>query len=249
MTEKDLDIAIEKCERIMEFDTRTLENPESENGYIFEKVYDLLQFLRQFQFSTDNVDDKEAISAQSDIPDMNVIIDTIKNAINASTGNDAYMVGLRNGMRWCWSALTDKEPEYEDIPPKQKNARVFQGIVVEYPSIWIYPEYKGKPYFSIKYIENGQGFIGYGTYKPEVLSEYLKKYFMLPVESKWIPCTPDTLPQEDGEYLVTIHWKNGGYYTDLLRYRAYLKEWKYENEIFGTIVAWQPKPKPYQERE
>ena len=52
MTEKDLDIAIEKCERIMEFDTRTLKNPESENGYIFEKVYDLLQFLRQLQFST-----------------------------------------------------------------------------------------------------------------------------------------------------------------------------------------------------
>ena len=57
--------------------------------------------------------------AQTDIPDMNVIIDTIKNAINASTGNEAYMVGLRNGMRWCWSALTDKEPEYEDMLPAQ----------------------------------------------------------------------------------------------------------------------------------
>lgn len=55
-------------------------------------------------------------SAQPDIPNINVIIDTIKNAIIASTGNDAYMVGLRNGMKWCWSALTDKEPEYEDIP-------------------------------------------------------------------------------------------------------------------------------------
>lgn len=52
MTKKDLDIAIEKCERIMEFDTRTLKNPKSENGYIFEKVYDLLQFLRQLQFET-----------------------------------------------------------------------------------------------------------------------------------------------------------------------------------------------------
>lgn len=55
MTEKDLDIAIEKCERIMEFDTRTLKNPESENGYIFEKVYDLLQFLRELQFSTNAI--------------------------------------------------------------------------------------------------------------------------------------------------------------------------------------------------
>ena len=62
---------------------------------------------------------EELLSAQSDIPGINVIIDTIKNAINASTGNEAYMVGLRNGMRWCWSALTDKEPEYEDMPPAQ----------------------------------------------------------------------------------------------------------------------------------
>lgn len=58
-------------------------------------------------------------SAQPDIPGINVIIDTIKNAISASTGNDAYMVGLRNGMRWCLSALTDKEPEYEDMLPAQ----------------------------------------------------------------------------------------------------------------------------------
>ncbi len=50
MTEKDLDIAIEKCERIMEMDTRTMQNPVSENGYIFDKVYDLLKFLRQLQF-------------------------------------------------------------------------------------------------------------------------------------------------------------------------------------------------------
>lgn len=53
MTEKDLDVAIEMCERIMEFDTRTMQNPVSENGWIFEKVYELLQYLRQFQFATD----------------------------------------------------------------------------------------------------------------------------------------------------------------------------------------------------
>jgi len=62
--------------------------------------------------------------------------------------------------------------------PGQRNARVFQGIIVEYPSISAYSEYEGKPYFSIKYTENGQEFIGYGTYKPEVLSEFLKEYFM-----------------------------------------------------------------------
>ena len=66
--------------------------------------------------------------------------------------------------------------------PGQRNARVFQGIIVEYPSISAYPEYEGKPYFSIKYTENGQEFIGYGTYKPEVLSEFLKEYFMSPAQ-------------------------------------------------------------------
>ena len=58
------------------------------------------------------------------------------------------------------------------------HGRIFQEIVVEHPSYNTYPEYIGKPYFSIKYTENGQEFIGYGTYKPEVLSKYLKEYFI-----------------------------------------------------------------------
>ena len=69
----------------------------------------------------------------------------------------------------------------KQLPPAQpepQTARVFQEIIVEYPSISTYPEYEGKPYFSIKYMEDGKSFIGYGTYKPEVLSEYLIKYFM-----------------------------------------------------------------------
>lgn len=69
---------------------------------------------------------------------------------------------------------------FQDLPSAQpeQHGRVFKGIVVEYLSYNTYPEYNGKPYFSIKYTENGEEFIGYGTYKPEVLSEYLKEYFM-----------------------------------------------------------------------
>lgn len=81
--------------------------------------------------------------------------------------------------------------------PGQRNARVFQGIIVEYPSISAYPKYEGKPYFSIKYTENGQEFIGYGTYKPEVLSEYLKEYFMLSAQ----PGCEDTVPRSSVEYI------------------------------------------------
>lgn len=58
--------------------------------------------------------------------------------------------------------------------------RKFEEIVVNYPSaeLCTYPEYRGKPYFSIKYEENGEHFIGFGTYKPEVLSRFLREYFI-----------------------------------------------------------------------
>ena len=58
----------------------------------------------------------------------------------------------------------------------------FIEIEVTYPSpdICCYPEYKGKPYFSIKYEEDGELYVGFGTYKPEVLSRYIKEYFINP---------------------------------------------------------------------
>ena len=74
------------------------------------------------------------------------------------------------------------------VQPEQKNERIFQEIVVEYPSISTYPECEGKPYFSIKYTEDRQDFIGYGTYKPDVLSEYLKKDFMPSAQPEIVRC-------------------------------------------------------------
>lgn len=58
--------------------------------------------------------------------------------------------------------------------------RIFEKIVVDYPpeDLCTYPEYKGKPYFSIQYEENGEHFVGFGTYKPEVFSHYLNEYFI-----------------------------------------------------------------------
>lgn len=85
------------------------------------------------------------------------------------------------------------------IQPEQQHGRVFKGIVVEYPSYNTYLEYEGKPYFSIKYTENGQEFIGYGTYSPEVLSEYLKEYFMPSAQSAQPTNIQDIL-----EYLDTV---------------------------------------------
>lgn len=70
--------------------------------------------------------------------------------------------------------------EYERITKNDLGVREFEGIEVTYlpEDICIYPEYKGKPYFGIKYKENGKEIVGYGTYNPEVLSRYLKDYFI-----------------------------------------------------------------------
>jgi hypothetical protein len=80
------------------------------------------------------------------------------------------------------SDLIDRQATIDSV-----HGKIFQEIVVEYPSYW-YPEYKGKPYFSIKYTENGQEYIGYGTFKPETLSEYLKEYFIPSAQPEIIYC-------------------------------------------------------------
>ena len=56
----------------------------------------------------------------------------------------------------------------------------FIEIEVTYPSpnICCYQEYKGKPYYNIKYEEDGEFFVGFGTYNPKVLSRYIKEYFI-----------------------------------------------------------------------
>lgn len=82
-----------------------------------------------------------------------------------------------------------------DMPPAQPEPqRTFVELVVEYPEpeLCTYKEYKGKPYYSIKYIENGETYVGYGTYDPKVLSRYLSEYFISSAQperekGKWIP--------------------------------------------------------------
>lgn len=69
---------------------------------------------------------------------------------------------------------------------EQKNGKKFIEIVAAYSVICPYPEYKGKPYFSIRYEENGEKNEGFGTYKPEVLSQYIREYFMGAEKGKWV---------------------------------------------------------------
>jgi len=128
---------------------------------------------------------------------------------------DAYQVMVENGEGnpYAWARL--RMSELPSAQSEQQHGRVFKGIFVRYPEYCIYPEYKGKPYFSIKYTENGQEFIGYSTYKLEVLSEYLKEYFMPPVQPEIVRCKDckycDRGIDEDGNpFLKCLGWVYGG---------------------------------------
>lgn len=113
MNEKDLDTAIEKCERIMEFDTRTLENPESENGWIFDKVYDLLQFLRQFQFATDT-----NVGGTDDTIGRQAAIETVRKAKDKS---EAHRMLIQ---------LPSAQPGW--IPTSERLPKDFEEVLVWY---------------------------------------------------------------------------------------------------------------------
>lgn len=106
----------------------------------------------------------------------------------------------------------------KQLPSSQadQHGRVFKEIVVKYPTYSTYPEYEGKPYFSIKYTENGQEFIGYGTYNPEALSKYLKEYFLSSAQSEVLACgsgelnaQPDIIRCKDCKY-CTEHYDTDG---------------------------------------
>ena len=42
------------------------------------------------------------------------LIRTIEMGITATNSNDAYSLGMRNGMRWCKSLIDGVEPKFED---------------------------------------------------------------------------------------------------------------------------------------
>ena len=87
-------------------------------------------------------------------------------------------------------ALDQRQWNEEPTTKNDLEVREFEEIVVEYPpeDLCTYPEYKRKPYFSIKYKEGNDYFIGYGTYKPQVLSRYLKDYFMPTIKNDLPHC-------------------------------------------------------------
>lgn len=138
-----------------------------------------------------------------------------------TTKNDCIINGLDDFIEFGKKAfgieLTVKKSDNPDTYAKlfgtTKNdlgVREFEEIVVEYPpeDLFIYPEYKGKPYFSIKYKEGNDYFIGYGTYNPKVFSRYLRDYFMpsvTPQEPRWVPVS-EKMPKDSEP--VNIIWRS-----------------------------------------
>jgi hypothetical protein len=80
-----------------------------------------------------------------------------------------------NNPKWCESCVS--KGKCASTGPQSE--REFIEILAQNVPDDITPvDYRGKPYYSIHYKENGKDFVGFGTYKPEVLSSYLRDYFM-----------------------------------------------------------------------
>lgn len=94
-----------------------------------------------------------------------------------------------------------------------------------------------------------------------------KAFENIPNESHWIPCTPETMPKKDGEYLVTFE---EGYADDYNLSLVGIAPFEVDCEGFGfwkehfdfasmgslgsdweeiPVVAWKPLPSPYREED
>jgi hypothetical protein len=60
----------------------------------------------------------------------------------------------------------------------------------------------------------------------------------------WIP-VDERLPEEDGEYLVTLEQYDGIRHNALCDYR--FNVWLGYDREFDTVIAWMPLPAPYDE--
>ena len=98
--------------------------------------------------------------------------------------NRGFVNGLFDGDKWRQSIVVISKWLKQE--PCKEYYREFIEILVNYPpaDLCTYPEYKGKPYFSIKYRENGKTYVGFGTYKIEILSQWIKEYFMPSIQPK-----------------------------------------------------------------
>ena len=70
-------------------------------------------------------------------------------------------------------------------------------------------------------------------------------------QTRWIPVS-ERLPEEDGQYLITVKYKHiNDDYDDIFAEHGEWFDGKWDNTIFGhcgeveNIIAWMPLPQPY----
>ena len=247
--------AILKCNKEIRIGLQHLPSVQPEPSQVARDIADIIE----------NEKDMRVI-ARSEITDEQAILHLQASGWMQRHDKEMYESGLR-------ARLTDDSDSYdallESVQPEQ--TRIFVELVVEYPDpeLCTYKEYRGKPYYSIKYIENGETHIGFGTYKPEVLSQYLKENFISSVqpEQRWIPFKTRSLTEEEKEehpewdcildcilpdngqaILVSIDLKG----HERVQYdEFYNDDGSYLDsgyEIGSEATAWMPLPEPYREK-
>ena len=105
------------------------------------------------------------------------------------------------------------------------------------------------------------GVINGVMYSKKIVHEVAEEY-----NGGWISCS-ERLPEESGYYLVTYHdWSDGNFlpkyhdtYVRRLHYQIseHFVGWNYpkniddraENDCHKEVIAWQPLPEPFKERE
>ena len=192
---------------------------------------------------------------QKQAPDNGRILGVTKR-VCAHHAEEAFMT-MQNTVTSAdadWSGMSEDETVTNRNALKPERSRTFLEIVVSYPVFCAYPEYEGKPYYTIKYEEKGETIIGFGTYKPEVLSQYLRQYFLSSAEpeQKWIPVT-ERLPEDNRQVLVyaqSTHFALAKYDEMRKADGKYRKQWVTFDawKPFYTIknvIAWMPLPEPW----
>ena len=56
--------------------------------------------------------------------DTEKLIQTILFGIEATNGKDDYSLGMRNGMRWVLSMITNEEPKFESTGKNESNSNL-----------------------------------------------------------------------------------------------------------------------------
>lgn len=82
---------------------------------------------------------------------------------------------------------------------------------------------------------------------PVFYAEKLKQLPSAQSEPRWIPVKKD-LPKKDGAYLVTYLLKFPDKEYESVEEADYING-KFEEDLYATVTAWMPLPKPYERSE